>query len=596
MAAAWEVSERKRKAFAAARERGRFADQARRAIQEQLSAQAESEIPPDWFEGYVSRYPLPTGIAVRDAWDLRTRAADRSADLELWWMLCFLGGGHYLTVPSGLLQGRPFELQSWQREFLEQAFRVGCLESTLSTARKSGKSTLLAALICYHLDRHGLRAGWRGLAVSLGGPQAEQLWSDTNELMLASGLYSILDEDTGLQSIKGIRMPPGRFRVQSQSVEFRLMTSNPKTSGVGASADLILLDEIGAYPDNARSLIRNMETSTSARGGRTIAISVEGIGNTFMSERERRAKADPARYHYRQYSAPKGCALDDEDAWRAANPSLGTVKSIEYMRAEAFKALMNPADQASFRNLELNQRVSETNDTLCTPDDWTRLETATLPDRRGPLLVGIDLGGARAFSAAVAVWPETGRVEGLQAIGGIPSLIDRGRSDGVDNRYQRMCDEGTLVVIPDMELVEHDAFIELVESRFGTPDLAVADEYRRAEFGAALRARGAHWNVQLRRMGAGKSGGEDLRALQRAIVRQEISVWGPSVAWTSAIAETAVRYHPTTRLPSIKPRRQTARIDLIAAATLALGAMSRWQDEQAAIAADTGPATAIMPW
>ena len=512
-------------------------------------------------------------------------------------MLAWLS--RYLVVPSGLLAGERFELQDWQREFLLKSYRPGCGESTLSTARKNGKSTLLGALICYFLSRHGLRTGWRGIAVSVGGPQAQQLFQDTHELMTASSLYSILDEDTETPLLRSMRTSPGRFVVDSRSAEFRMMTSNRDASGVGASADLVLLDEIGAYPEGSRSLVRNMETSTSARGGRTIAISVEGVANGFMADRYRRWKSDPARFHYRRYAAPEECTLDDEAAWRAANPGLGSIKSLDYMRAESFKALMTPGDQPSFRNLELNQRVSELNDLLCTPDDWMRIETTALPARDGPLIVGIDLGGARAFSAAVAVWPVTGRVEGLQAIGGLPSLIDRGRSDGVDNRYLRMRDEGILHVIEDSELVEHTEFIGLIEDRFGIPDICLADEYRRAEFVAALRATGAiaTWpNVQLRRMGAGPSGGEDLRALQRAIVRRDISVFGPSVAWTSAIAETAVRYHPTTRAPSIKPRRSTARIDLIAAATLALGAMSRWKDEQAAIMADTGPVTAIMPW
>ena len=34
------------------------------------------------------------------------------------------------------------------------------------------------------------------------------------------------------------------------------------------------------------------------------------------------------------YSAPDKCALDDEAAWRAANPGLGTIKSVAYMREE----------------------------------------------------------------------------------------------------------------------------------------------------------------------------------------------------------------------------------------------------------------------
>lgn len=578
-------AERKRVA-ARAEARGRLADQ--------FAAQVEAETAPDWFREYVDSRPLPDGVETQWAWTLRYRASERSAALELWWMFCFLD--NYLTVPSGLLRGSRFVLQDWQREFLGKAFATGVTEATLSAARKNGKSGLICALGAYFLSRYGSRRGWRGLAVSVGGPQCEQLFSDLHELLYASGLYDVLDVDTGAPLIRSLRRMPGRF-VTSHDVSFRMMTSNPRASGVGASADLIILDEIGAYPENSRSLVRNMETSTSARSGKTVAISVEGVQNSFMSEREDRAQRDPA-FVYVAYRAPEGCALDDSRAWAAANPGLGTIKSLDYMRAESFKALTNPADQSSFRNLELNQRVSDVADTICTPDDWGKIETDDLPQRAGPMICGIDLGGARAFSACVAVWPETGRMEGLLAIGGLPSLMDRGRSDGVDNRYVRMHDEGLLHVFEGSELVEHDRFIALIETRLGAPDLCLADEYKRHEFGMALRTAGASWAVQLRRMGNGPSGGEDVRSFMRMIVRGELSVI-KSLSWRAAIAETMVKYHPVTRWPSIRPRRAVARIDLVAAATLACGAASRWADERKAIEADeasSSPATAIMPW
>ena len=45
-----------------------------------------------------------------------------------------------LTVPTGLLQGSPFVIYDWQREFLEGALSAGIREAGLSVARKNGKA------------------------------------------------------------------------------------------------------------------------------------------------------------------------------------------------------------------------------------------------------------------------------------------------------------------------------------------------------------------------------------------------------------------------------------------------------------------------
>lgn len=561
----------------------------------QLEAQREPKRPPTWIRDYASTYPLPDGVSLARAWRLRYSSGERDPDLELWWMLAWMA--HYLRVPSGLLQGRPWTVYPWQRDFLSQAYRPSCGEATLSTGRKNGKSGLMCSLIAYHLSRHGIRQGWRGLAVSIGGPQAVQLFEDAAELMQVSGMLEELDEDTGKPRLRAMRTTPGRFRVDSMAAEMRMMTSNVGASGVGASADLCLLDELGAYPLGAKSLVRNVETSTSARGGRTISISVEGVANGFMDARHRRWQADPDRFHYRRYAAGKDRALDDPAGWAEGNPGLGQIKSVDYMKAESFKALMDPSISNSFRNLELNQRVSELNDQLVSVDDWTRIEVPTadrLPPRDGPLVVGVDLGGVRAFSGCCAAWPRTGRVEGLLAVGGVPDLTARGRADGVDDRYLQFQREGSLHVIADAELVDHDDFLRLIEDRFGVPDMILSDEYRRAEFLAAMRARGNYWPTMLRRL-YGAAGNEDTRAFQRMVVQRRVTVLR-TLAWTSALAETKVVTAVMSRSISIKGRRETARIDLVAAAVLCFGAVARWHVEEAQREADSGPATETMPW
>ena len=55
------------------------------------------------------------------------------------------------------------------------------------------------------------------------------------------------------------------------------------------------------------------------------------------------------------HAADAGCAIDDESAWRAANPALGVVKSMAYMRAEVLRVRGVPSDEPSFRALDLTR-------------------------------------------------------------------------------------------------------------------------------------------------------------------------------------------------------------------------------------------------
>lgn len=50
--------------------------------------------------------------------------------------------------------------------------------------------------------------------------------------------------------------------------------------------------------------------------------------------------------------------MDDETAWAAANPALGKFRSMEDMQKMAEKAKRMPSFENTFRNLNLNQRVS----------------------------------------------------------------------------------------------------------------------------------------------------------------------------------------------------------------------------------------------
>ena len=52
------------------------------------------------------------------------------------------------------------------------------------------------------------------------------------------------------------------------------------------------------------------------------------------------------------------------------------------------------------------------------------------------------MGEATSASAAIGIWPQTGRCESWMAFGDVPNLVERGRHDGA--RYDLMAERGEL--------------------------------------------------------------------------------------------------------------------------------------------------------
>ena len=112
-----------------------------------------------------------------------------------------------------------------------------------------------------------------------------------------------------------------------------------------------------------------------------------------------------------RYEAPADCELDDRQAWRQANPGLGTIKSLDYMVKESARVVHVPTDESSFRAYDLNARLDPAKEMILSPDDLRACFLDELPERRGNVYLGLDCGEARSATAAFAVWPASGRCE-----------------------------------------------------------------------------------------------------------------------------------------------------------------------------------------
>ena len=294
-----------------------------------------------------------------------------------------------------------------------------------------------------------------------------------------------------------------------------------------------------------------------------------GDGPLMREIRER--SSDPAVV-FHEYAADPGRKLDDRSAWHAANPGLGTIKSETYMEDMARAALASPADQASFRAYDLNQPVGPTRETILLPEQWDRCVTDSPPERDGECVVGLDIGGAASMTAAVAIWPATGRCEIWGGFPGTPDLHSRGQADGVGRLYLRMEETGELRTYPG-RVTDVPAFLEDCADRLAGETVLCcgADRYRKAEVQQAMARAGISWPLIWRGVGhsATADGSEDVRSFQRLALSGKLKC-SPSLMMDAAIADSKVDRDARGN-PALNRARRQGRIDALSASVIACG-------------------------
>ena len=466
-----------------------------------------------------------------------------------------------LKVPAGhAATGSPLELPPYFVGFLRDALAPGVREAGCFVARKNAKSACVAVLILAHLAEDGpLRSpGWRCGAASLSREKAAELWTQCRDIATASGLRTLF-----FGKVPRCIESPWFGRVDFLSAD--------RGAGHASGFDLAVVDELGLFPERGRDLVAGLLSATSARDGRLLAISV--IGDSPLTRELMERSGDPAvAVHVHQ--ADPDCDLQDETAWKAGNPSLGTVKSIEYMRFASRRAAATPSEAPAFRSLDLNQPGTPTRQTIVSLDRWVVCSAKPQPERAGRCFVGFDLGGSSSLTAAAIYWPDSERLECYAGVGSDPSPELRGQGDGVSDLYRRMLDRGELRTWAG-RVTPAGPFLEWVAELLEGEDvaLALADRYRQAEAHDALDAAGVGWPIEWRAQGSGKDGSADVRALQRAVEGGSLRPGG-SLALAAAIRESEVRFDNNGN-PSLQKGRARGRIDVLSAAVLAIGAGSR---------------------
>ena len=455
-----------------------------------------------------------------------------------------------LRVPPGHpLAGSPMALPDFAVEFLRAGW--GAHESALSIARKNAKSAVCAVLALGHLAGPLRTPGWRGAVASVSKEKAAELRGQVAAIAEASGLDGI-----------DIRSSPYPGRIASATGSLEVLASD-RTAGHSSSFDLVIVDETGLMPERARELLAGLRSSVSAKGGRIVHISVRGDSPLFDE-----ILANPSTV-VREFSAPAGCAIDDEHAWHAANPGMRCgIKQIDYMRAEVERIRGAPGDEPSFRAFDLNEALSPTREMILSPDDLRACFASDPPPREGRAFLGFDFGEATSSTAACAIWPATGRTETWMAFGDVPALSERQRRDSAP--YVAMEARGELRTYPG-RIVRPDAFLADLQADLAgcTVAAAAADSYKDSEVRDFLDRAAVRWPIDFRRVGAGKDGGRDVRAFQRLVHQRRLALT-ENLSLVTAISKSTLRRDGNGN-PGLDKASARGRIDVLSAAVIAAG-------------------------
>lgn len=468
-----------------------------------------------------------------------------------------------LRVPTGPLTSRPFLVPAWQREWLLGATAPGVREAGLSVSRKNGKSGIIAAWLLTHLVGPLNVRDWQCVVTSLTGPLAKELREAVELTAKASGLW----EDR----IKLRLSPPPGSLEGANGARVRFLAAD-KATGHALGADLALIDEAGLLDENKRALWNALFTSISGRNGKMWSISIQGHGPMFAELGER--AGDPT-VHWRRWRADPDAALDDEASWHASNPGLADgIKSLDYMRDAANRALGAPANEMHFRAYDRNEDVDPERETIVPPSAYAACVRPDAPPLEGDLVVGIDVGGSASMTAAAAISLDTRRIRVWGAFPADPPLSVRARQDRMGALYDRMLREGELKVyagrVTPVVAFLRDLFDEL--GGLGRVVALGSDRYRRNEVRQALDEAGippvlTHWRGQ--GASASADGSHDVRAFQRAVYGKVLSTPG-STMLEAAVASSVLRYDSSGN-PALDKASNNSRIDALSASVIACG-------------------------
>lgn len=346
-----------------------------------------------------------------------------------------------LPVVSGLRAGERLELIEFQEQFVRGVYgprddagnRLVRLAG-LSVARGNGKSALLAGLSLAHLLGPMSEPYGECYAAALDREQAGVLYRMVRAYIEATPWMAAR-----------VNIKDWHKEIEDQPTRsiWRALTSDARKAH-GLAGSFWVADEIAQW--RSRELWDNLATGMGKRAQALgVTISTQAADDLHFWSEFLDAEPTPSTY-VQLHAAPADCALDDRDAWRAANPALGHFLNEDQFEDAAKRAMASPSFEASFRLLQLNCRI-DAEDRFIPAHDWdANGEPFDLIELEGKRCWGgLDLSSTRDLCALSLWFPDEGKLLAWHFVPG-DTLKERVERDRVP--YDLWAKDGWLDVTP----------------------------------------------------------------------------------------------------------------------------------------------------
>ena len=367
------------------------------------------------------------------------------------------------------------KLKPFQNEFLAAVENPAYDTIALSGPRGLGK-TFIAARLLTRCMTPGDSLFDPGKEVVLGAATLEQARLTYGFIREALGEdnpeYRYLDSATRL----GITHKP-------TNTKLRAISSNAKGSFGLVRVGYVVIDEPGALEIvGGQMLADSLFTAQGKVGSRLKLILIGTLAPLATSSGHWWYDLIYDGTEGRTYVQHFKGELETWDKWatiRKANPLINLdAHTRKVVLEERDKARHDSRLKARFLSYRLNIPTQDEAQTLLTVDDWRRVEARPVPDVEGKPVVAVDLGGGRAWSAAVAMYPN-GRTDAIAVAPGIPDIATQEQRDRVPKgTYQKLVDAGLLRTADGLRVPQPRQLWEAIRETWGKPQYVILDRFR----------------------------------------------------------------------------------------------------------------------
>lgn len=248
----------------------------------------------------------------------------------------------FLIVPKGHGAGKLVKLRAFQKQIIIDSYAPGIRTGLVSMPRGNGKSGLAAMM---------------GLAEMFLGPMSPEVFIVAADLRQAKIIFNLAKRMVQLNPELDDRVQIFQDRLYMPQGD-ATMTPLPADYDAlqGLDPTLMIVDELHVVTEKV------WEAVTSAAGKRpeslTLAISTPSNSPDTVMWRlvEHGRSGEDPQFYFKEFAAPHGCAIDDREAWKIANPALSCEQP--FLAEDALVAVMKTIREPVFRQLRLGQWVT----------------------------------------------------------------------------------------------------------------------------------------------------------------------------------------------------------------------------------------------